>query len=34
MITIAVVGTGVTGTGWAARFLANGHQVNAWDPAD
>src|SRR4051794_2315773 len=31
---IAVVGTGVIGAGWAACFLARGHDVAAWDPAD
>ena len=30
---IAVVGTGVIGAGWAACFLARGHDVVAWDPA-
>ena len=34
MTDIAVVGTGVIGTGWAARFLARGHRVSAWDPAN
>lgn len=34
MKEIAVVGTGVIGTGWTARFLARGHKVKAWDPAD
>ncbi|AIC94181.1 3-hydroxyacyl-CoA dehydrogenase NAD-binding domain-containing protein [Shouchella lehensis] len=31
--TMAVVGTGVIGNGWIARFLANGHRVFAYDPA-
>ncbi|MFB4211750.1 3-hydroxyacyl-CoA dehydrogenase NAD-binding domain-containing protein [Shouchella sp. JSM 1781072] len=31
--TMAVVGTGVIGNGWIARFLANGHRVIAYDPA-
>ncbi|SDJ80714.1 L-carnitine dehydrogenase [Sediminibacillus albus] len=31
--TFAVVGTGVIGNGWIARFLANGHDVIAFDPA-
>ncbi|WP_152658188.1 3-hydroxyacyl-CoA dehydrogenase NAD-binding domain-containing protein [Oceanobacillus sp. CFH 90083] len=31
--TMAVLGTGVIGNGWIARFLANGHKVNAFDPA-
>jgi len=30
---VAVVGTGVIGSGWAARFLAAGLDVDAWDPA-
>jgi carnitine 3-dehydrogenase len=30
---LAVVGTGVIGSGWAARALANGLDVTAWDPA-
>lgn len=30
---IAVVGTGVIGAGWAALFLAQGHDVLAHDPA-
>lgn len=30
---ITVVGTGVIGIGWIARFLANGYQVTAFDPA-
>lgn len=31
--TIAVVGTGVIGGGWAAHFLRAGYDVVAWDPA-
>lgn len=31
--TIGIVGTGVIGTGWAARCLARGLDVVAWDPA-
>ena len=31
--TIGLVGTGVIGSGWAARVLARGHDVVAWDPA-
>jgi carnitine 3-dehydrogenase len=31
--TIAIIGTGVIGAGWAARCLAHGHDVTAWDPA-
>jgi carnitine 3-dehydrogenase len=30
---VAIVGTGVIGTGWAARCLANGLEVVATDPA-
>jgi len=30
---IGIVGTGVIGAGWAARALANGLDVVAWDPA-
>ncbi|MBL6687428.1 MAG: L-carnitine dehydrogenase [Pseudomonadales bacterium] len=33
MQTIAIIGTGVIGTGWAIRCLAHGIRVNAWDPA-
>ena len=31
--TLGVVGTGVIGSGWAARALAHGLDVVAWDPA-
>jgi carnitine 3-dehydrogenase len=31
--TVAVVGTGVIGAGWAAHFLRTGYDVVAWDPA-
>jgi carnitine 3-dehydrogenase len=31
--TVAVVGTGVIGGGWAAHFLRMGYDVVAWDPA-
>ncbi|MGO1117631.1 L-carnitine dehydrogenase [Rhodovibrionaceae bacterium A322] len=31
--TVAIVGTGVIGAGWAARCLAHGLDVVAWDPA-
>ena len=31
--TAAVIGTGVIGAGWAARMLAHGLDVVAWDPA-
>ena len=30
--TVAIVGAGVIGSGWASRFLANGLDVVAWDP--
>ena len=30
--TVAVIGTGVIGSGWAARMLAHGYDVVAWDP--
>jgi carnitine 3-dehydrogenase len=30
---IGIVGTGVIGSGWAARCLAHGLEVTAWDPA-
>jgi carnitine 3-dehydrogenase len=32
--TVAVVGTGVIGSGWAAHFLRAGCDVVAWDPGD
>ena len=31
MKNIAVIGTGVIGTGWILRFLANGKKVKAFD---
>lgn len=31
--TVACVGAGVIGGGWAAYFLARGYRVVAWDPA-
>ncbi|MFD1039391.1 3-hydroxyacyl-CoA dehydrogenase NAD-binding domain-containing protein [Virgibacillus byunsanensis] len=31
--TLAVIGTGVIGNGWITRFLANGYDVVAFDPA-
>ena len=31
--TLAIIGTGVIGAGWAARALALGLDVRAWDPA-
>jgi carnitine 3-dehydrogenase len=30
---VAIVGTGVIGAGWAARCLAHGLDITAWDPA-
>ena len=30
---VAIIGTGVIGSGWTARFLAAGHTVTAWDPS-
>ena len=33
MERVAVVGAGVIGSGWAARFLGAGLDVAAWDPA-
>ncbi|MFK3798926.1 MULTISPECIES: L-carnitine dehydrogenase [unclassified Pseudomonas] len=30
---VAIIGAGVIGSGWAARFLANGLRVTAWDPS-
>ncbi len=33
MRTVACVGAGVIGGGWAAYFLARGYDVVAWDPA-
>jgi carnitine 3-dehydrogenase len=30
---IAVIGTGLIGTGWVARYLQSGFRVLAWDPA-
>ncbi|MDQ0159790.1 L-carnitine dehydrogenase [Alkalibacillus salilacus] len=31
---VAIIGTGVIGNGWITRFLANGFDVVAFDPAD
>jgi carnitine 3-dehydrogenase len=31
--TVAIIGTGVIGAGWAGRCLAHGLDVTAWDPA-
>lgn len=31
---VAVIGAGVIGSGWVARFLANGLSVTAWDPSE
>jgi 3-hydroxyacyl-CoA dehydrogenase len=33
-ITVAIVGTGVVGAGWATHFLANGFTVTATDPGE
>ena len=33
MNRVAIVGAGVVGAGWAARFLLNGYQVNVFDPS-
>ena len=30
---ISIIGTGVIGAGWAARFIASGHHVQAFDPS-
>ena len=30
--TVAIVGAGVIGSGWAAHFLRMGYDVVAWDP--
>jgi carnitine 3-dehydrogenase len=32
--SVAIIGSGVIGTGWAARCLAHGLDVTAWDPAE
>ena len=32
--TVAVIGTGVIGAGWAAHFLRMGYDVLAWDPGE
>lgn len=29
---VAIIGSGVIGAGWAARFLLNGHDVDVFDP--
>ena len=31
---VAVVGTGVIGSGWITRMLAHGHEVIATDPSE
>ena len=31
---VALIGGGVIGGGWAARFLLNGLEVNVFDPSD
>ena len=33
-LTVAILGTGVIGAAWATGFLATGHTVTAFDPAD
>ena len=33
MSHVAVIGGGVIGGGWAARFLLMGHEVRLYDPA-
>ena len=30
---VSIIGTGVIGAGWAARFIANGYHVQAFDPS-
>ena len=30
---VSIIGTGVIGAGWAARFIASGHHVQAFDPS-
>jgi carnitine 3-dehydrogenase len=30
---VSIIGTGVIGAGWAARFIASGHHVQAYDPS-
>lgn len=32
--TVAIIGAGLIGAGWAAQFLLSGYNVIAWDPAD
>jgi carnitine 3-dehydrogenase len=32
-MNVSIIGTGVIGAGWAARCLAHGLDVQAWDPA-
>ena len=29
---VAILGAGLIGSGWAARCLAHGLEVSAWDP--
>jgi carnitine 3-dehydrogenase len=31
---VTIVGTGVIGAGWAARFIASGYYVQAYDPKE
>lgn len=33
-LNVAIIGTGVIGAAWASGFLAAGHRVTAFDPAD
>ncbi|MDN5551858.1 MAG: 3-hydroxyacyl-CoA dehydrogenase NAD-binding domain-containing protein, partial [Brevibacterium sp.] len=33
-LTVAILGTGVIGAAWATGFLATGHTVTAFDPAE
>ena len=30
---VSIIGTGVIGAGWAARFIADGYHVQAFDPS-
>ena len=30
---VSIIGTGVIGAGWAARFIASGYHVQAYDPS-
>ena len=33
-LTIACIGMGVIGCGWATHFLGQGHNVRVWDPVE